>query len=398
MARPRPLSPELALLAACGLASDGSLASQAKLAGGSGFDWARFADLADYHGLGAIAYARLAEVAPGALPPNQAACLRQSLLGQAAQQLAFAAESVSLTNRLEGAGIRSIVLKGMALSHMLYAEHPHWRGASDVDILIDPADLPKADQLLQAAGYARTWPEEELPKAGLDMFFHLANVFNYQQPAGGMLIELHFRPTRNPHALPVSFEELYAGSSPIETGGGRIRGLDGPLQLAYLCWHAVGHEGCRLKWFVDIARALRRLSSASCLTCVTGGASAVSPHPAAMADNMLAALSMAAGESTHGEVDPARQRDVNRVIHDMEHLSERRTSRSFAKLPEEIGDLMYLMRISSGWADRADHLLRMLCDPRDVYALGLGRNMAPVYAVAGPLLSLGRFFSRLGGR
>ena len=262
MARFVPLSPELALLAACNLASDRVLADRAREAARGGIDWDRFGHLADHHGMGGLAGARLARTAPGLVPDALAGALRRVLRQQAVLQLAQTAESASLTARLGGAGIRTIVLKGMALAHTLYTPDPEWRSSLDIDILIDQADLLEADRVLRDAGYSRGWPTGDLPVAGLGMFLNLANVFEYVSPINGITVELHFRPTLNPHCLPVDFAALYAASSPIETACGTFRGLDGPLHIAYLCWHAIGHAGYRLKWFGDIARALQGLGAA----------------------------------------------------------------------------------------------------------------------------------------
>lgn len=316
MARDSVLSDELGLLAACGLASDDDLAARVEVAQNSGIDWHRFENMAVGHGMGGMAGARLAALAPGAMPDDTAQALRRSLRIHTAMHLTQAAEAAGLTARLGKAGIESIVLKGIALSHTLYAPNPQWRSASDIDILIAEQNLLEADRLLRSAGYVRVLPQEDLPVAGLDMLLHLANVFNYVSPASGMLIELHHRPTLNPHWLTASFDELHAESMIIETDSGPVRGLAGPLLLAYLCWHALGHIGYRLKWFCDIGLALRHMSIQDQTIALQHAR-----RPVEMAGEVLAALAPAARGTGHDKGKSLWQRDALRIVRDMENVS-----------------------------------------------------------------------------
>jgi hypothetical protein len=384
-------SPELALLAACGLDSATDLAARAELVARHPFDWARFERLALDHGLAGMAGERLNAVAPGLLPSDQAETLRRTLQHDALRQIAQTAETARLCGAIAAAGAEAMVMKGVGLAHLLYPEQPAWRSSSDIDLLIDAEALPAADRALRAAGYARTSPVADPPSGSAGrMALHLDNVFDYVHPASGQLVELHHRLTRNPHWVPCPFAALRAAASPVETRWGRFLALDGPANLAYLCWHALGHYRFLLKWICDIARALDRAGATSCAALVTAQQPAISPHPAALVDALLACI---AGKGDAAGDARSRQA-ADRIAARMEDPAAFPTARSFARLPGEIANELFLMRLADSWPGRAYQLLNLLADPRDARVLKLGPRWAPVYALLGPLLSVARYLRR----
>jgi Uncharacterised nucleotidyltransferase len=382
------LSAELALLAACSLADDAMLAQHAEKAAKAAIDWQRFERMARYHGIAGMVGARLAATAPGFLPMDVEAGCKQALRANAALQAAQEMESIRICDLLEEAGIPSLVLKGVALAHMLYAPYPEWRSSSDIDLLIAEADLDCADALLRSKGYVRTSPAFQPPVRGRDMFLLLQKDFNYTEPHTGHQIELHFRLLSNPHCVPADFEELAAQSRLVETGSGAVRGLDGATFLAYLCWHALGHIDFRLHWIRDLSRMLRHLEASSCAQLAGSSKFARNAiRPAELCDAILAALSGAA-------VNRRWEGNVRTAILNMEQAKAVSKVRNFGRLAIELKDLRFLLGLCPNWKTKGFFLIHTLSDPRDVAALGLSRRFAPLYALLGPMLSLRRFLAR----
>lgn len=396
MAALSPLSDELALVAACDLAGDEELLRRLAAARQSSFDWDRFAFLARGNAMAGLVAARLDRVAPDVAPERVAALLRAELQANAVVQLAQTAAAARLSHSLAAAGVRSIVLKGMALSHMLYPADPHWRSSGDIDILIDQADLAAAGRVMAGEGYRRLWPETGMPPMGQDMFLLLANVFDYASPVSGQLVELHHRITLNPAWMPGGFDELHAASAEIGTARGAIRGLDGPHLVSYLCWHAFAHFGFRLKWFCDIVRALRRAGAGSCAALCPAG-EGFAQGPLALADALIGAILPAIEGKRAMAAPDAWRGDANRILADMERPANLPTARSLALLPGELAFRLFLMRLSPGWRGKGYELLRATSDPRDVAVLGLGKRYAALYALAGPFLAIRRFLLARGG-
>ncbi|MGE3691699.1 MAG: nucleotidyltransferase family protein [Novosphingobium sp.] len=393
MNRPCALSPELALLAACDLASDRRLSAMLDDAAARNIDWRRFGDLAEGNGMAGLAMARLSQAAPASVPaPLQERFAGVERAGALAHMLQ-GRTSVRLSRDLAKAGIRSIVLKGQALSHMLYRPYPHWRTSSDIDLLIPSGALAGADRLLRDEGFVRQWPEQDLPEHGGDMILLLANVFEYVCQESGQLVELHHRITLNPHWLPGDFEALDRTASEVETGQGAVRGLDGPMLVAYLCWHAFAHYNFRLKWVSDIVRALRHTGFASCAQACPPEAG-FAQGPVELADALLAAVLPAIDDREASVTKGVWRRQIGRIVAGMEDPRRFPTRRSLASLPAEAAFRAFLARLSPGLRGKGYELIRGLCDPRDVATLGLGARYAPLYAVAGPLLALKRFAVR----
>jgi hypothetical protein len=387
-APPRP-TPELALLAAADLAPDEEFASLAAQAARGGFDWPRFGALAFCHDMGPVAIARLAEVCPDAVPAAVAQPLRDSLRESSAAMLAQATEAARLLRRLASHGIRSIVLKGVALAHLLYAPHPERRRSCDIDVLIDRTELMQADRILRESGYERTWPEGDLPRLGIDMLLHLANVFTYVAPATGQSIELHHRISLNPHWLPASFDTLFDRSIEIDTAVGPVRGLDGPLHVSYLAWHALGHAGFRLKWFCDIVRALRRGGAANCIEYLGAEPCQTTPRPLQVVDRVIAALGQGPWP-----LEGFGPREAARIMADLEEAAPMQTRRSLATLREDLAHLRFQLELSAGGQAKSYFLLRTVSDPRDVFALGLSRRFTPLYGALGPFIAVSRLIRR----
>lgn len=354
-----PLSPELSVLVAFAIGSDEQLnAALAGLATGAGagggppaFDWSRFEWLARANHLAGPVAARLRGLGPAsaralAIPDGVAAALGADLPAHHALYMAQSAIAARLTARIEAAGGRVLVLKGITLGQALYPQAPHLRGASDIDLLIAPDQLDLADAILTGAGLERRWPRHMPQGPAREMFMLLANAFDYVDPVSGQLVELHHRITLNPGWMDPDFEAAYATSEAVATPAGTIRGLGGPFQLRYLCWHGFSHMGFRLKWFCDIVGTLRQIGADTCLAaCPTGPGR----RPLELADALIAALRAA----LPGEPEPVLPRRlaerVRRIVADMEDPSDLPSDRQLASLPAEIGFRAFLARLSPGW-------------------------------------------------
>lgn len=389
------LSPELAMLAACDLADDAGLAARIDAAGPA-FDWGRLAALASGNQMGAIVSARLAQLAPpgpeGDGPRAAAAELSGYLQASAVLCLAQTHATHGVVRLLREAGVPSLVLKGMALSHLLYPDAPHLRASSDIDVLIDDADLAQAGRALHAAGWRRKWPETDPPARGQGMFLLLANVFDYVHPVSGQLLELHFRPTLNPAWLPTRFADLRAEAVSVATPRGELETIGGARLVAYLCWHSFAHAGFRMKWFCDVARALRLTGASGCARLCPAEAG-FAQGPLELADALAATIAHALDPASPAPTG-AHAAEVRRIVADMEAPHELPTGRTLATLGAELRFRRFLVGLSPGWRGKAYEVLRATADPRDVRVLRLGPAFAPLYVLAGPFLALGRLVVR----
>lgn len=113
-----------------------------------------------------------------------AAARRMSTLVHLQRRAAFKRISAALEQR----GVLVIVLKGMALAHLVYPE-PGLRPMSDIDLWVKPADLPAADTALLEAGLR--YPERTHGGLQLPTAEEALTERSYELPGTPVLVELH---------------------------------------------------------------------------------------------------------------------------------------------------------------------------------------------------------------
>ena len=146
-------------------------------------------------------------------------------------------------------GVVPVLLKGSGLAERLYPEQPLARPASDVDVLVTPAQLPAAERAMASLGLARQHDEG------------LANVMEEHHHvawgATGRLVEVHFRLFSGFGGR--AFDEAFLRSRlRRDTFHGReVLWLHPEDEFVYLATHAANHGFLRASWLVDLQRALR---------------------------------------------------------------------------------------------------------------------------------------------
>jgi Uncharacterised nucleotidyltransferase len=151
---------------------------------------------------------------------------------------------------LEGAGIRTILLKGAPLTLFYYRDFDT-RLMNDIDLLISEEDLPAAAKLLQDSEWRPSWP---LPPDDLIPFMH-SQVYTHSR---WLELDLHWRPFTID--CPLQAEESFR-SRVLERDvhGQQVRMPDPTDLLLMTCFHSrkgdvYNHGSCR--WVLDAVRLL----------------------------------------------------------------------------------------------------------------------------------------------
>lgn len=180
-----------------------------------------------------------------------------TLQSAARAQLASGARVKRLTlgvlDALSEVAVTPTVLKGYGLASRLFPAQPLGRPSSDVDLLIHPDEVPRAEACLERLGLQpRAIPGVE--DAALEHHH-----FAWSGPSG--LVELHFR-------LFVSFgrsvfddEGLRGRCREGALDGRRVLWLGSEDEFLYLAVHAANHGFLRLSWLVDLARYVEKFPS-----------------------------------------------------------------------------------------------------------------------------------------
>lgn len=201
-------------------------------------------------------------------PPEAAERVRSAARSHAMWEMRHRLILAGLLAALDEAGARALLLKGSALAYELY-DPPAARMRGDTDVLVDPASLPAAREVLAARGFVRS----ALARDAAEVLF-LEETWILAAPDGLIhSIDLHHRAFNAPIlARLIPFEAAWTRARPLPGLGRAAKGLPFDMALILACAHRAKHkvspyyvdgqafaDGDRLIWLLDIDLIVRRL-------------------------------------------------------------------------------------------------------------------------------------------
>jgi hypothetical protein len=216
-------------------------------------DWDAWFEMVRWHRL--VPHAQRLLGAPRAItPPDVAAGLTKETIAIAAGALARARQLAVLLEMMRAADVRALPFKGPALSLAAYGDLGV-RDSTDLDIVVLPADLDAARDVLLAAGYVSragmSRAQERVLQAG---YGH----FTYDAPGGGAMVELHWRFAARRYPWSIPAEEVFARAVTIDLAGTPVPSPDPADQLLLQLMHGARHQWERLEWLVAFVQLLKR--------------------------------------------------------------------------------------------------------------------------------------------
>lgn len=191
----------------------------------------------------------------GSLNPDfaqQAKTQRQNVLCESLKKFAALVE---IKQQFKEAGIRFFVLKGLVLSQLLYGDFSI-RQSCDIDILIEPVNSFKADQIFRKLGYTNR-ANYIIREKDIPIIQKRAHDIGYVNAEKGVCFECHFRVKENEYLFNVPFEALWERRQTI-----RIQKHDFDFfgledLLIYLSMHGAHHHYARLHWLMDVSMLIQ---------------------------------------------------------------------------------------------------------------------------------------------
>jgi hypothetical protein len=218
-------------------------------------DWQCIVELAQKQSVAPMLYARLRErgITP---PPVAAQRLREIYLASINRNTRLLHEVGKIFRAFQAADIPVIPLKGACLAEAVYGNLA-LRQIGDVDLLVKPADLAKALDVLRTLGYAAKHSFE------IESVRQLSQHMPQLSKRGGLTIELHWTivyPRVNNHFEDNDLNQLWSRAVPAKIGGVQVLMLSPMDLLWHLCLHAsVQHRfDIGLRGFWDMALVIRR--------------------------------------------------------------------------------------------------------------------------------------------
>lgn len=165
------------------------------------------------------------------------------------RNFALAEELARVCQALGDAGVTALAIKGVVLAEQLYGSLA-LRPAADLDVLVRPADLPRARAVLRDLDFAPAPAPAEPHHA-----FHDPQYFR-ERPGGAVCLELHWA-LWDARLFPFDGERLWARAAPARVNGLPVRTLSPEDTLLHLAIHRA-RAPLRLRLVCDIAELLRR--------------------------------------------------------------------------------------------------------------------------------------------
>ena len=242
---------EFALLQACCI-GDADCFEHVPAALQKSLDWAEVTRLAEHHDVTPVVYRSLCRF-PGNIPRGVLGALSELYRRNAQKNLRLTHDLIRILECLESRGIAAIPYKGPVLAESLYQDFA-LRQFSDLDVLINTADLARAGEAIRELGYS---PIVKLTKAEEQAYLASGYELAFDGTSGRNLLELKWRILPSFYAIDFEIDKLFQRASRVNLGGKRVRSLSSEDLLLVLCVHAAKHRWGRLSWLRDIAETIR---------------------------------------------------------------------------------------------------------------------------------------------
>lgn len=216
-------------------------------------DWRLLLREAAWHGLLPFVFRRLQQVGPWSCPPEVFAELRTLSLGIAIRNNHLWRQLSQVIERLEGAAVQVVVLKGLVLSHQIWGDI-ETRASCDLDLLVRPEDIERALHCVHELGFA---PVGEAAAGWLPEQLRIEQEIHLWKEAAQTEVDLHWRLHRPNYRMSPRTEELWERAGAVEINGQRFDTLGLSDNLMFLAMHAAKHDWSAARWLVDIAELLR---------------------------------------------------------------------------------------------------------------------------------------------
>lgn len=218
-------------------------------------DWDMVLNLALTHGFYPYVYNTLSQLNRPEIPEYVLKIMQQRYIRNTLKVIGISDEIVRITKHMKENDIETIILKGPPLS-LKINEDITLRPSGDIDILVDPLDFAKAEELLEHLEYRRSSPDFQLTSSQQNFYFKNYHHFEYYHKKRAILVELHWR-IRSfnvkdfPSASNLNIQTIDIAGCPVHV-------MDDEYWLIFLMVHGYKHKWERLRWLYDIKQFIKQ--------------------------------------------------------------------------------------------------------------------------------------------
>lgn len=212
-------------------------------------DWNGVVTLVRRHRVQGLVWNALAQHADR-LPSHAKEALSSEARSIAATNLAIAAECRELHRLFGQASLPIMFIKGLTVGALAYRS-PLLKMGWDIDLLIDPCDLPNSAKLLLDRGYVPRIPSDQTRIES----WHRDSKESVWSRDDSLHIELHTRLADNKRLIPTI--DVHSPRLSVEVAPSiSLPTLAEDQLIAYLAVHGASSAWFRLKWISDFAALL----------------------------------------------------------------------------------------------------------------------------------------------
>lgn len=214
-------------------------------------DWNKTIELINAHGIIALAAYNIKEAGLEKMVPEEVMKIIENGYRQSMVRNLWLKERWKEVNEiLNKAGIKHILLKGMALEYTIYGGKG-LRQMNDTDILVDRNEAAEAWNLLQTKGFKFITPKSPLhTKIKRDLSYHLPALYKE-----GYALEIHTSLFDYKTSRSLNKTDLFQNCAEISIDNIRALILNREFHLKYLISHFERHirsGECQLRLYADI--------------------------------------------------------------------------------------------------------------------------------------------------
>jgi hypothetical protein len=161
---------------------------------------------------------------------------------------------VAVLAALRAVGISALAIKGPVSATLCYGDFG-LRTFSDIDLLVEPAAVAAASELLESRGYA---PQFKLSPAWQARLVRFGTEHLFRHADGRRLVDLHWCLMPRGYSFTPDHAGVFARRQTVRIGAAEVPTLGDEPTLLFLLLHGMKHDWESLGWLTDVAEFLRR--------------------------------------------------------------------------------------------------------------------------------------------